>query len=254
MFRKVQWKGRKRISSFKGALALLPLCLFLVACQGQGPGEAGSGEVAQTGEASSGEVAQTGEESYPILSLEELSQYAHLIVAANFKESGGAFKVLPHGGDVPAVFTDRVFEITKVYKGDRQRGDEVILRTQGGDLEGEEDGPLLDRNSEELNFEDGGEVLLFLARPTTDPYKTREDYYQLVGGPNGAYTFSSGILKNLADPSMTLEEGELADIDPTVDPRGLERARMEEALKAGAMSQEEYDDYFERLEQYGERQ
>ncbi|MDO5037930.1 MAG: hypothetical protein Q4E37_06500 [Tissierellia bacterium] len=234
----------------KIGLVVLPLCFLMVACQ-----EAPSSEAPQEDLASYERVERTIDNTYPRLSLEELSNYSDLIVTGTFKGYGDPFRVLPYGGQEPSIFKDGVFEIDQVYKGDIKAGDEVTLRTQGGQwVDHEEETIYVDTSSEDLTLEEGAQVLLFLARPTADAYKTQEDYYKLVSGPNGLYSLSSDSFENLADPSITLNPEDLETIDPSVDPGEAQKAQMDEKLKDGSLSQEDYEAYFDQLDQYGQRQ
>lgn len=229
---------------------IFSLCFLMIACRPLGPSGDREKEMADYKS-----MEKTIDTVYPVLSLEELSDYSDLIVSAKFKAYDDPFPVTPHGGGEPFIFKDANFEIVEVFKGDAEVNDQIVVRIQGGQVVDHAKKMIYrDFVSDTFTFNEEGVNLLFLARPTADRYKTREDYYKLVAGPNSIYSDVSGVFKNVDDESRTIKREELEAIDPSVDPKATQKAQMDKNLKDGTVTEEEYDTYFEQWEQYGTRE
>ena len=177
------------------------------------------------------------------------------MVAADFLGFTKPFKVSPYGGGDISVYKDAVFKVEKVYKGKIKEGKTVTVRIPGGEVVDDERQTIYAEPTEaDWMYNDENEKVLFLARPRADRYRTREDYYKLVTGPNGIYDLRDNTLFGLFHEDVTIDAKALDSIDPAVDPAAEEKAEMDERLREKSMTREEYDAYFESLEQYGTKE
>ena len=181
-----------------------------------------------------------------------MANSSDLVVAADFIGFTKPFKVSPYGGGDIAVYKDAVFKVKKIYKGEIKEGSTVTVRIPGGEVGDDERKTIYAEPTEaDLMFNDENEKVLFLVRPRADRYKMREDYYKLVTGPNGMYDLRDNTLFGLYHEDVTIDAKALDSIDPAVDPAAEEKAEMDERLREKSMTREEYDEYFEQMDQYG---
>ncbi len=220
---------------------LMVLTLLLVGC------------TTRTEKANYREVRQGVETDYVSYDFKDLSDASELVVMGQLKEESETLLVKPYGGNDPWVFRDLTFDVQEIYKGDLKGENSVALRLAGGKYTDEEAKIhyILEANEPEFNFDK--RYVLFLTRPKADPYKTRDNYYILVTGPQSAFNVFDSQMVNIEDPSMIYELSELDTIDGTVDPDTVTKSEMDKRLKDGEMTQEDYDQYFESLDQFGEK-
>lgn len=199
------------------------------------------------------EVRTGVETDYVPYNLGDLADASELIVMARLKEESETFLVQSYGGNDLRVFRDLTFDVEKIYKGSLQDKNSVTVRLAGGKYTDEEAKIhyIFEANEPEFDFDK--DYLVFLTRPKVDPYKTRDDYYSLVTGPQAAFKVFESQIVNVEDPSKTYELTELDTIDKSVDPDTVTKNEVDKRLKDGEMTQEDYDQYFESLDQYGEK-
>lgn len=246
---KVKFK-KARLMKVRGIsiLCVLSICLFTVACRGDGVQEKPSREEYKR-------IEKATDTDYPQLSFNEMANSSDLVVAADFLGFTKPFKVSPYGGGDISIYRDAVFKVKKVYKGEIKEGSTVTVRIPGGEVVDDERQTIYAEPTEaDFMYNSENEKVLFLARPRADRYKTREDYYELVTGPNGMYDLRDNTLFGLFHEDVTIDAKALDSIDPTVDPAAEEKAEMDERLREKSMTREEYDGYFESLEQYGTKE
>ena len=240
-FKKERLLKRRGIS----ILCVLSICLFAVACQKAEKTEKPSREGYKR-------IEKATDTDYPPLSFNEMANSSDLVVAADFLGFTKPFKVSPYGGGDISIYRDAVFKVKKVYKGESKEGRTVTVRIPGGDVVDDEKQTIYAEPTEaDFMFNDENEKVLFLARPRADRYKTREDYYIFVTGPNGMYDLRDNTLFGLFHEDVTFDAKALDSIDPAVDPAAEEKAEMDERLREKSMTREEYDAYFEQMDQYG---
>ena len=243
-FKKERLLRRRGIS----ILCVLSFCLFAVAC----------GKTVETESSSRNQykrIEKATDTDYPLLSFNEMANSSDLVVVADFLGFTKPFKVSPYGGGDIAVYRDAVFKVKKVYKGESKEGSTVTVRIPGGEVVDDERQTIYAEPTEaDFMFNDENEKVLFLARPMADRYKTREDYYKFVTGPNGMYDLRDNTLFGLYHEDVTIDAKALDSIDPAVDPAEEEKAEMDERLQEESMTREEYDAYFEQMDQYGVRE
>lgn len=243
-FKKKRLLKRRWIS----ILCVLSICLFAVACQKAEEAESPSRNQYKR-------IEKVTDTDYPLLSVNEMANSSDLVVAADFIGFTKPFKVSPYGGGDIAVYKDAVFKVEKVYKGKIKEGSTVTVRIPGGEVGDDERKTIYAEPTEaDWMYNDENEKVLFLARPRADRYKTREDYYKFVTGPNGMYDLRDNTLFGLFHEDVTFDAKALDSIDPAVDPAAEEKAEMDERLREKSMTREEYDAYFESLEQYGTKE
>lgn len=226
-------------------LCVLLLCLFAVACQKAEEAEKPSRNQYKR-------IEKATDTDYPPLSFNEMANSSDLVVAADFLGFTKPFKVSPYGGGDLSIYRDAVFKVKKVYKGESKEGKTVTVRIPGGEVVDDERQTIYAEPTEaDFMFNDENEKVLFLARPRADRYKTREDYYEFVTGPNGMYDLRDNTLFGLYHEDVTIDAKALDSIDPAVDPAAEEKAEMDERLQEKSMTREEYDAYFEQMDHYG---
>lgn len=246
---KVKFK-KKRLLKRRGIsiVCVLSMTLFSVACQKAGEAESPSRNQYKR-------IEKATDTDYPQLSFNEMANSSDLVVAADFLGFTKPFKVSPYGGGDISIYRDAVFKVKKVYKGEMKEGRTVTVRIPGGDVVDDGRQTIYAEPTEaDWMYNDENEKVLFLGRPRADRYKTREDYYKFVTGPNGMYDLRDNTLFGLFHEDVTIDAKALDSIDPTVDPAAEEKAEMDERLQEKSMTREEYDGYFESLEQYGTKE
>ena len=246
---KVKFK-KARLMKMRGIsiLCMASICLFAVAC-----GKAEEAEKPSQNQYK--RIEKATDTDYPLLSFNEMANSSDLVVAADFLGFTKPFKVSPYGGGDISIYRDAVFKVKKVYKGESKEGSTVTVRIPGGEVVDDEKQIIYAEPTEaDWMYNDENEKVLFLARPRVDRYKTREDYYILVTGPNGMYDLRDNTLFGLFHEDVTFDAKALDSIDPAVDPAAEEKAEMDERLQDNAMTREEYDEYLEKLKQYGTKE
>lgn len=240
-FKKAHLLRRRGIS----ILCVLLLCLFAVACQKAEEAESPSRNQYKR-------IEKSTDTDFPPLSFTEMANSSDLVVAADFLGFTKPFKVSPYGGGDIAVYRDAVFKVKKVYKGESKEGKTVAVRIPGGEVVDDEKQTIYAEPTEaDFMYNDENEKVLFLARSRADRYKTREDYYKFVAGPNGMYDLRDNTLFGLFHEDVTFDAKALDSIDSAVDPAAEEKAEMDERLRERSMTREEYDAFFEQMDQYG---
>ncbi len=243
---KIKFK-KKRLLKRRGIsiLCVLSMTLFAVACQKAGEAESPSRNQYKR-------IEKATVTDYAQLSFNEMANSSDLVVAADFLGFTKPFKVSPYGGGELSIYRDAVFKVKKVYKGESKEGKTVTVRIPGGEVVDDERQTIYAEPTEaDFMYNSENEKVLFLARPRADRYKTREDYYKLVTGPNGMYDLRDNTLFGIVHEDVTIDAKALDSIDPAVDPATEEKAEMDKRLREKSMTREEYDEYFEQMDQYG---
>lgn len=177
--------------------------------------------------------------TYPDLSFEELSNFSEIVVEGKFKGYNKPFKVIPNNNGDGMVFKDATFEIVNIFKGDYKSGENIKVRTIGGEFTDEENNLItVTNNLDEIKFTGKNTYLIFLSYPFSNNFKTDEDYYQTVTGPYGIYEKSGDNEFSRDNKTITVQE--LSMIDTSVNPRELEKNQMLDNLNNNLITEEEY--------------
>lgn len=196
------------------------------------------------------------ESSYPNMTKEELVTESELVIEAKYKGHTPPFKVVPEDGRAPMVFKDSKFEIVKVYKGNKSEGDVIAVRSLGGQVENP-DGSITSTSSDEFNIKYNGKnnYLFFLSSYPGGDYKTKEDYYNPVAGPNGIYVKvdKEESFVQMNDRDSLIERNFLENITDTTNPTDIYLQRLEESLHSGQITEEEYQGALEKFNTFDQK-
>ncbi|MCD1147123.1 hypothetical protein LQU94_03205 [Peptoniphilus sp. KCTC 25270] len=191
---------------------------------------------------------------YEELTPQEMMMKSDLVVEVKYKGTTPPFRVKSATGGDPMTFKDTKFEIVEVFKGNKSVGDSIQVRTLGGEIE-LEDGvnEVTIGDYDKIKFTGKNHFILFLYYPLGSDYNTREDYYAPTNGP-------SSILKSIDGRAISYEtENEFTNVD---DLRKMEKGgtfledykeNLNQSYQSGQISEEEYQDAIDLMDQYGEK-
>lgn len=183
----------------------------------------------------------------------DLLNYSTLIVRATVNSQSEVFQIQPVSGGDPSNFSDFTLKITDVFWGNKNTGDEITVRVQGGSTNGlnvvVEDAP---------DYQVGDDVLVFLYQPNMGTgYNTMGDYYYTLGLYQGAFfaNTSSNINSNNTEfvnnngTTISLNEITAASVQQARTTTSTNENRLyndylqslNNNLEAGIISQEEYN-------------
>ena len=123
---------------------------------------------------------------------DDLLDTATVVVRATVESQSDTFQISPVSGGDPSNFTDFTLRVTDSFQGDKQIGDMLTVRVQGGEVDGfnvvVEDAP---------SYQVGDDVLVFLYQPNLGAgYNTTGDYYYTLGLYQGAFFASEKSYSN----------------------------------------------------------
>lgn len=203
------------------------------------------------------------EQAIAAKSVDELIEESSLVAVCTLKEESDAFQIESVTGGI-SIFTDYYFEVGETYRGEAPENKMITVRRQGGTV-----GDTTVEVVAESKFEVGQSYLLFLYQPSWGGgFNTGDDYYYIRGDIQGIYpvdsvplTRSSDVtLSNVADaaPIEMIEfQTQVEEINEKVDTTDVAANdmdkilnSMEENVRTGMMTQEEYDAAVEEMQQY----
>ena len=194
------------------------------------------------------------------LTFEEMLGKCHLAVMGEVTGVSEPFAVKPVNGGDASNFFEYELTVEDAYIGDASAGDKVNVRVTGGLV-----GNVQTYCAETPNFEIGTKVIAILKKATkgSNLYVTDEDYYLIVGVNQGIFTIepSGDSVSSIVElKSRKVEDVKAAiiefsktyevDIDDTYK-NAINK--LNESLKNGRITQEEYDISLRNIESYAER-
>lgn len=198
-------------------------------------------------------------EGYPHhYSYEELVQKSSLIVRGRIVKTSRPIVITPTNGGDDSIFTDHYLEISHVLRGDAQVGEQVAIRTEGG-----ETFTTIVVSEMDPSMEKGDEIVAFLYRHNIGGgYTTKEDYYRILGTDQGLYYLEQNekedlIFKNEMGDSFEWTEfsvnlpkySQKHPVDETWLRKWAEEA-LEAERKSEQLTEEEYRIKKQALDQY----
>ena len=191
----------------------------------------------------------------------EMMEESTLVATCTYQEPSESFQVLyTNGGG--STFTDHYFEVNETFRGEAPEDGIVAVRQEGGTIGNE-----VVKVSPSCEFEEGKSYLLFLYHPSVGAGKNTEgDYYYIQGSVYGAYPIDAPSLTQVNDPQIVNEMGsnpiEVASFQQQVDYYNEKTPptedvvinktieNMQENVRAGMMTQEEYEKAMAYMEEY----
>ena len=198
---------------------------------------------------------------YASVTVGQLIEESTLVATCTYQEPSESFQILyTNGGG--STFTDHYFEVHETFRGEAPEDGIVAVRQEGGTIGNE-----VVKISPSCDFEEGKSYLLFLYHPSVGAgCNTEGEYYYLSGDVYGAYPIDDPSFSKVSGSQLVNEMGsnpidvasfpqQVAYYNGKTSPEEdlvLQQSieNMEENVRAGMMTQEEYEKAIAELEEY----
>lgn len=186
---------------------------------------------------------------------DQLFEQSSLIVVASVKDIGSAFRVKSSTGSL-CNFTDYTVEIDTVLRGEAEEKT-LTVRVQGGTVDG-----ITEVYSPAPELKLGEEYLLFLYQPARGgSFNTTGDYYYILGLTQGVFQKYEDVLGEdntdvyISQDDYEITYGHVEDraYEYPIDKQYFRNEYIENQkrnLENGFISQSEYDDMMEAIDEY----